>query len=1164
MGAAGSGDEFGTRAEGPEENRREPGNDQELRLALAMRGGASMAVWIGGAVSEVDRLRSALRTPAGERSRIGETAATAGKSGDTGDRHPWAELGRLAGYDSVALDVLAGASAGGLNATLLSASLVYGFDFATMRELWIRLADVEAMSRPVPRFWQSAPPSLFEGDDYFRRELVDLLTTSGAGNAEQPDRRIELLLTATLLDPLLEQHFDARAGRMVQQRRKALFRFRHRGRAGHVLSDFGTGERFADSVLRLAHAARTTSSYPFAFEPARVHSANRPTAAGEPDMTGIFSETAGAGKPAEFRVIDGGVLDNIPVEAAIRAIGDTPADRPTRRWLLYLNPDPAVSRDQRKPARALPVATTAVQARMSQESLLEDIESLVEHNRAVERTALRRRSLFAPLHAADEADQESVLARQAAAVEQDNAVVRAELDAQAVHRLLTEPAANGDGQLLDPVEGDPLAGWSPRARALLEQRLSEEFARGAGPHVFDDVRGFLSAVQECLWWSWDVESSADRDELGACKAALYRLRTLGEVVESCADAYWTGGARLEPIVEPDELSAWVQRILLRRDRLQHSLPGPVGPLLGEVLAAVDDEDRFQPALDEFSAELSSVVESSGADAVPGAGGVDAIALARTELHRVADRLARLAPRRRVAVRPDQIGYRLLERTGRRNVVLRRLVVLTAPLDVGRAPGSRIDLLRVVSDDQSPLPFAALRGERGEDSPLRIEDKVRGSDLGNFGAFLSAKWRANDWMWGRLDATSALVDLLADGPRWVQRHAGSDELGDELQAVVSRPTTAELGELDEARIRQWRTFLAELWSRHAGEVRAELDALFAAPEDEHPLTATRGMLTERLQWTVAADEMPFVAEVAPGADPQVSGGSDAGATAPDPERLTEQVRAYDVGVQRFGDLGERRALGMATRLGLVGYRAARPTGRGPLPLLARAGMVVLKPLVLLLAFAAAAPARAAALGVVAAGSAAFAGANVLGLHTVHIAPVAELGGSLRLGEQLRGARSGVLFDVSRWPGGLGSALAAFVALCCAVWLGSQLARAAGSGLRRWVPALAFGLVVGAAGYVVAATGWRLAPPVLIIIAVLLTWSSTVVWRWGARLAAAALTGVVFVLVLWAANAQLLSWPTGLLGAATGWIAVAAVVTAYLQTALLTVFDVLPPRPRSDRR
>lgn len=39
----------------------------ELRIALAMRGGVSLAVWMGGACSEVDALRSA--APYGDEAR---------------------------------------------------------------------------------------------------------------------------------------------------------------------------------------------------------------------------------------------------------------------------------------------------------------------------------------------------------------------------------------------------------------------------------------------------------------------------------------------------------------------------------------------------------------------------------------------------------------------------------------------------------------------------------------------------------------------------------------------------------------------------------------------------------------------------------------------------------------------------------------------------------------------------------------------------------------------------------------------------------------------------------------------------------------------------------------------------------------------------------------
>ena len=63
---------------------------RELRLALAMRGGVSLAVWIGGTCCEIDRLR------------------TAGRA-----QGFWERLLTASGYDAVAVDVLAGASAGG-------------------------------------------------------------------------------------------------------------------------------------------------------------------------------------------------------------------------------------------------------------------------------------------------------------------------------------------------------------------------------------------------------------------------------------------------------------------------------------------------------------------------------------------------------------------------------------------------------------------------------------------------------------------------------------------------------------------------------------------------------------------------------------------------------------------------------------------------------------------------------------------------------------------------------------------------------------------------------------------------------------------------------------------------------------------------------------------
>ena len=38
-------------------------------------------------------------------------------------------------------------------------------------------------------------------------------------------------------------------------------------------------------------------------------------------------------------------------------------------------------------------------------------------------------------------------------------------------------------------------------------------------------------------------------------------------------------------------------------------------------------------------------------------------------------------------------------------------------------------------------------------------KLAGVELAHFGAFLKGSWRANDWLWGRLDAAQRLMRLL---------------------------------------------------------------------------------------------------------------------------------------------------------------------------------------------------------------------------------------------------------------------------------------------------------------------------------------------------------------------------------------------------------------------
>lgn len=1101
-------------------------NEQELRLAVAMRGGASMAVWIGGATAELNCLREVL---AGE------------------PDHPWSALARLAGYDSVSIDVLAGTSAGGLNATLLSAAVVYGMPFDDMRSVWVRLADVEAMAREVPKFWEPDPPSLLDGDGYFRRELARILKqhVRSADDSRIRGDHAELLLTATLLDPLVEDHVDGRGGGIEQQRRDASFRFRHRGRPGQPLSDFGAGKEFDDTVLRMAQAARTTSSFPFAFEPAQVHSTVDRPPGGEPDMFGLFSETAKS-HALPFRVIDGGVLDNIPVTAAIEAIAQAPADRPTNRWLLYLNPDPELFREDRPPHRqfALPVVSEVMQAKLAEESLLTDIEALDEHNRGVARRALLRRSLFAEVSAHSPQRWETVLAQRAAALESEHAAVRAQLDAQAVHRMLTEHSGAEDGTLLPPVVGDPLDRWSPIARAELGRRLSQRMGKQAGAdEVFADVRSLLSGVWQCLTWVWDIERWVDQAcvaEIGECKAALYRLRAFGLVLEGHADRYWFDAAKQEPIVDIGDLDGWVARVLERRCRLQHRLPSSVGPLVDAVVEAVEHDRRFQPALAEFAAEIQSIMESTSVAASADkddAETVDAVAHARAALTRIADRLAAVAPARGELEAPEALAHAVLERSDDRSVVLRHLVVLTAALDAGRMSATRINLLRVSADQQTPLPFESLR--RNEHGPLRTDDKVRGGDLANFSAFLSAQWRANDWMWGRIDTATSIIALLLDPARLVRQNAdlGAEGLHAALGTIVCTPSSGELGELDAERAAEWRGFLEQVWSRHHDGVRAELADLFERPDGEHPLERTKKALCERLHWTISATEVAYIAQLSP----DVASMESASPQVPNPQRLFETVRTYDVGRQRLPDLGEPRLATLATRFGLLAYRAARPSGSGLLSRMGRWALTVCKPLLMTVLLAVAAPKRVAAIG--------FAAVSTIML--------AETGGARGSAAVLPGVEAGPV-DVGRgdWPvvqdfsvawSGTGTLVAGAFVFAFGTWLSHQLI-GRGSGPARWVPALVLAAGLTAAASWLFWSGLRLGPLAVTGIAAVLTWFATVAYRPSGRIMAALVSAVLFSPLLWPVTSY-----------GDMWLLTTILLTAYVQMILVSTVDVLRPRP-----
>ena len=105
---------------------------RQIRFGLVLNGGVSLAVWIGGVTQELDNRRRAAPS-AGERA-----------PGSTADLYR--ELLEILEED-VIVDVVAGASAGGINGVLLATAIYNGRALPNLRETWIGLGDFQTLLR---------------------------------------------------------------------------------------------------------------------------------------------------------------------------------------------------------------------------------------------------------------------------------------------------------------------------------------------------------------------------------------------------------------------------------------------------------------------------------------------------------------------------------------------------------------------------------------------------------------------------------------------------------------------------------------------------------------------------------------------------------------------------------------------------------------------------------------------------------------------------------------------------------------------------------------------------------------------------------------------------------------------------------------------------------
>ncbi|MEU9136170.1 DUF3376 domain-containing protein [Streptomyces sp. NPDC048404] len=370
----------------------------EIRLALVMNGGVSLAVWMGGVAHELDLLRRASRNDSPE-------------SVDERDRPVfklWRDLAKDA-RKKIRIDVVSGTSAGGLNGLLLATAIGRRAALPDLRSLWKSSASLNALLSDPPR---EEDNSVLNGD-WFQERIRQAIDAIQLGPHE--DETITLFVTATALGGRcrtfkdgFDQHFD-----IGDHRRVYLFKNQPPDRSWQYTNRREDGEwsikplpglrDFSiEKTEALMQAARATASFPIAFSPVSEAALLDHRVLPEP----VYGDPASS-------VMDGGVLNNAPFGPVLGEITKRRVDeRPVERYIVYVVPsDARLTENEIKNQwdHEIPLSTIALSALNYPREA--DMRSGTEELKHRLETSVRstREKLFKRLVCADEKTQGDML-----------------------------------------------------------------------------------------------------------------------------------------------------------------------------------------------------------------------------------------------------------------------------------------------------------------------------------------------------------------------------------------------------------------------------------------------------------------------------------------------------------------------------------------------------------------------------------------------------------------------------------------------------------------------------------------------------------------------------------------------------------------------------------
>ncbi len=834
--------------------------DQEVRFAVVMYGGASLAIYINGVAQELLRLVRATapefgETPNGRQAHLADEELR-------GSERVYRRLGRLLSRQGIqrdendsnadshpirtrfVVDILTGTSAGGINAVYLAKALANDQDMDELHNLWLTEGDIAVLLNDKISYtddlgftiddenYKGEPWSLLNSRRIHLRLLKALRGMETTRKQKQGEPtclkgesplvdELDLFVTATDMQGLV---VNLRlADKLASEyRHRNVFRFRYRGkRATDTDNDNELNELDPKNNAFLAFAARATSAHQAAFSPVKfddsTHVIAKHALAGEHpanarELRAFYQDYLlqrageGNGAPADpdqlaadFRsvwFVDGGTLDNKPFSFVVQQLPQRHAETFVDRKLLYVEPSPEhlkrVEALKERP-RIKENALAALSSLPRYETIIEDLTRLLERNRLVER--LRHIMLGAEedLRYGLNPKQERTRGELRRAIAD-----RGEL----MNWLREQGPGWGSYQRLRVAEvTDDLTLLVARAAGFSEE--SDEFLairylvrdwrdRNYDAHMEPDPNTDKPRKSQ-LEFLIDFDLPWAMRRVRFCLAKLNDVACLDSQAEKIAEVARGG---VTPEWPPRESEKEEFRTALRKMRQQlndaflilrtgrrklwlreyeknpfhtaiKSLQLTSGDLL-RLLRQPTDKDRRDEAQRMLSKELNPPELQTRNDAVEALTNQVRAELAIlinkarakcSDAMRPPEGAAEAeAPRWELFLRQtlfyyykyfddfDQISYPILYSTG-----------------IGEEV-DEIDVFRVSPEDATALidesKLVDEKGQEVKDAKLgRKVEKLAGTTLANFGAFLRDKFRINDILWGRLDGAERVIAAL---------------------------------------------------------------------------------------------------------------------------------------------------------------------------------------------------------------------------------------------------------------------------------------------------------------------------------------------------------------------------------------------------------------------